>query len=174
MNPLRYSFGKLNKRRWFWIVLLVGWMTLIYIKSNEPYQDQDIRPLLATWFSPASLQNGLPHLEFYYSGDLLTWKQPYVLLEFFFRKGAHVAEYAVLTMLWFKTLHFSIFGKYRIIISPVMAILYAVSDEWHQSYIIGRTGHAIDVAVDSIGVLLIVLLWLRWSWRNRKKGALRS
>ena len=50
MNKLRYSFIKLSLVRWLWIVLLVGWMMLIFIKSNEPYQAQDIRPLLTAWF----------------------------------------------------------------------------------------------------------------------------
>jgi VanZ family protein len=171
MNKPRASFNKWNASRWFWIVLLVGWMTLIYVKSNEPYQAQDIRPLLATWFSTTALQNGMPHFEFYYSGELLTWKEPYILIEFFFRKSAHVAEYAVLAVLWLKTLNFTALKRYRMFISPVMAILYSVSDEWHQTYIAGRTGHPIDVAVDTIGVLLIMLLWLGWSRLNRNKGA---
>jgi len=174
MNKLQASLKKWNVSRWLWTVLLVGWMILIYVKSNETYQAQDIRPLLTTWFSSSSLQSGLPHFEFYYSGELLTWKEPYIFVEFFFRKGAHVAEYAVLTLLWIKTLSFTALKRYRMLISPVMAILYAGSDEWHQSYIAGRTGHPIDVAVDSLGVLIIMLIWLGWSLLKRNKGAKKS
>jgi VanZ family protein len=156
--------------------MLLGWMVFIFIKSNEPYQAQDIRPLLAEWFPHASLNNWLPHLEFYYSGALLSWKEPYVLLEFFFRKSAHVTEYAILTVLWFSNIHFTRLKRLNYFISPLIVILYAASDEWHQTFIAGRTGHAIDVAVDSIGILMILFLWSIWSWsiRNRNKGARNS
>jgi VanZ family protein len=174
MNKIRYSIQKPSMIRLFWIVLVVSWMALIYYKSNEPYQDQDIRPLLATWFPPSSLENWLPHLEFWYSGEFLTWKEPYIMLEFFFRKSAHVMEYAVLMMLWFKVLRYTALIKSRLYISIMLTILFAASDEWHQSFIVGRTGHAIDVAVDSVGVLIITLLWLGWRWRNRHKGDLQS
>jgi VanZ family protein len=153
------------------ILMLAGWMLLIYLKSNEPYHAQDIKPFLANWIPQSFLDRWLPHMEFYYSGALLTWKEPYILLEFIFRKSAHVMEYAILTILWISTLYLTVFKRYRLLISGIMVVLYAASDEWHQSFIVGRTGHAIDVVVDSLGMLIIILLMLGWDWRNRKKGA---
>jgi VanZ family protein len=170
MNNNRYNFRKLNLVRVIMVIALAGWMALIYIKSNEPYQAQDIRPYLTAWFPASSINNWLPHLEFYYSGQLITWKEPYSMLEFFFRKSAHVMEYALLTGLWFINLLFTKLRKYSFFISPVMVVLYAASDEWHQSFIAGRTGHAIDVSVDSIGMLIFMLIWLFWSRRNINRG----
>jgi VanZ family protein len=159
------------------IMMLIGWMACIFIKSNEPYQAQDIKPYLTEWFPSSSLNIWLPHLEFYYSGQFITWKEPYVMIEFFFRKSAHVIEYAVLTTLWFVNLQASKLKKYNFYISPLMVVVYAASDEWHQSFIAGRTGHAIDVAVDSIGNLIIILVWTAWSLRNRidrDRGVLKT
>jgi VanZ family protein len=176
MNSNRYNSKKPDVIRVIFIMMLIGWMALIFIKSNEPYYTQDIRPYLTDWFPPSSLNIWLPHWEFYYSGQLLTWKEPYVMLEFIFRKSAHVIEYAVLTMLWIINLKATALKRYIFLISPVMVIVYAASDEWHQSFIIGRTGHAIDVAMDSIGMLIVIFVWLGWSWRkrNRNRGVLKS
>jgi VanZ family protein len=169
MKHIPFNIRKTNTIRWIFIIMLLGWMVLIYIKSNEPYKDQDIRPFLTDLIPQTFLNSWLPHLEFYYSGDLLTWKEPYILLEFFFRKSAHVTEYAILTALWIGTLRYTTVNKYKWLLSPILAILYAASDEWHQSFVLGRTGHAIDMAVDSIGILLVMLVWLASKWRNRKK-----
>jgi VanZ family protein len=174
MNNNRYNGKKTLVIRLIWLVVLVGWMALIFIKSNEPYQAQDIRPYLTEWFPASSINNWLPHFKFYYSGQLITWKEPYGMLEFFFRKSAHIMEYALLTGLWFINLGFTRLRKYSFFISPVMVVLYAASDEWHQSFIAGRTGHAIDVAVDSIGLLIVMLIWLFWSKRNINRGDKKS
>jgi VanZ family protein len=174
MSSNYYNRKKPNVIRIILILMLIGWMALIFIKSNEPYQAQDIRPLLTEWFPPSSINNWLPHLEFYFSRELLTWKEPYVLLEFIFRKSAHVMEYAVLTLLWFINLQATALKRYNLFISPVMAVVYAASDEWHQSYITGRTGHAIDVAVDSVGMLIVMIAWLAWRWRNSNRNRNRG
>src|SRR5437879_2570562 len=104
MNNNPYNRKRTNVIRVIWALLLVGWMALIYIKSNEPYQAQDIKPYLTEWFPASSINNWLPHLEFYYSGQLITWKEPYGMLEFIFRESAHIMEYALLTGLWITNL----------------------------------------------------------------------
>jgi VanZ family protein len=171
MKFIRHNAKLIGIIRIALILMLAAWMSLIYLKSNEPYQAQDIRPFLADWIPQSFLDRWLPHTEFYYSGALLTWKEPYILIEFFFRKSAHVTEYAILTLLWVSTLYLTVFKKYRLIISAFMVVIYAASDEWHQSFIAGRTGHPIDVAVDSLGMLIVMLLLHGLDWRNRKKGA---
>ena len=40
-------------------------------------------------------------------------------------------------------------------------VLYAVSDEVHQSFVAGRQGSALDVAIDALGVACGVVLWQR-------------
>jgi len=41
-----------------------------------------------------------------------------------------------------------------IIFSLVLTIMYAVSDELHQTFVSGRTGKLFDIGVDSTGSLL--------------------
>jgi VanZ family protein len=169
MNNNPYKSKKPIVIRIIFLVMLIGWLAIIYIKSNEPYQVQDIKPYLADWFPLSSVNNGLPHWEFHYSGQLITWKEPYVMLEFIFRKSAHVAEYAILTILWLVNLQETALKGSNYFISPALVLGYAASDEWHQTFIIGRTGHAIDVAVDAIGMLAIMLLWFMRSLKNRNR-----
>jgi VanZ family protein len=42
----------------------------------------------------------------------------------------------------------------------LVAVLYGVSDEWHQSFVSGRTSDLLDVAADASGAsLAAVVLW---------------
>ena len=69
------------------------------------------------------------------------------------RKLAHMAEYGVLWFLWWRALDYG---------TPVPAIgitlLWAASDEFHQSFVDGRHGTPWDVAIDAVGVGLAVLV----------------
>ncbi|MBS3783599.1 MAG: VanZ family protein, partial [Anaerolineae bacterium] len=48
--------------------------------------------------------------------------------------------------------------------SAGMALLYALSDEYHQTFVPGRQGSLVDVAVDGVGVSVVMLLdWWLWS-----------
>ena len=69
------------------------------------------------------------------------------------RKGAHMTEYAVLWFLWWRALGYGRPG-------PAIAItlLWAVSDEYHQSFVDGRHGSPWDVAIDAVGIGLGVLV----------------
>ena len=86
------------------------------------------------------------------SSGLGTWD--YVL-----RKCAHMTEYAILAVLLVRAtgLYASAF---------VLAVGYACTDEFHQTFVRGRHGSPIDVGIDAIGALvgLGVLSKLRvWS-----------
>lgn len=150
-----------RKSFWIWLILSLAWMALIFYKSGESYGDQDIRPVLRQWIDEDLLLSVLPNIEFYYDGGLVSYKSPYSMFEFFIRKASHVTEFLVLALLYWRT--FAATAMRRRIalpLSALLAILYAASDEFHQSFVPGRTGHAIDVYVDSIGVLLAVLIVL--------------
>lgn len=63
------------------------------------------------------------------------------------RKLAHMATYGLLWWLWWRAL-----GRRRPAAAAVIAIAYAVSDEYHQSLVEGRVGSPLDVAIDAVGV----------------------
>ncbi len=76
-------------------------------------------------------------------------------LDFVVKKSAHVVEYAVLYFLLFRawSSKWEKTDKKILIWSMVVAVLYALSDEWHQTFVPGREGTFRDVGFDSIGVL---------------------
>lgn len=79
------------------------------------------------------------------------------------RKLAHIAEYAVLTWLAIRA---RVAGRSRsnrttAIWAIVFSVLYAISDEIHQSFVPSRGPSAIDVLIDSLGVCLVYLWFLR-------------
>ncbi len=87
--------------------------------------------------------------------------------DFSLRKIAHVLEYAILTFLLIRA--FGIKNKYGITVSIIIALLYAVSDEYHQTFILGRNGKLIDIGIDSIGILLTSLLcYIKSKGRNNQ------
>jgi len=61
------------------------------------------------------------------------------------RKLAHATEYAILGLLLLR-------ATGRASVAFVLATLYAVSDELHQSFVSGRHASPVDVAIDALGV----------------------
>jgi VanZ family protein len=68
------------------------------------------------------------------------------------RKIAHAAEYAVLGALLLR-------ATGRTGLAFALGALYAVSDEIHQSFVPGRLGSPLDVAIDAAGVAVGIALW---------------
>jgi len=52
----------------------------------------------------------------------------------------------------------------------LFCVLYGLSDEWHQSFVPGRTPDILDLAADTVGAAIMVLLWLRCPWCTRNPG----
>ena len=71
------------------------------------------------------------------------------------RKLAHMTEYALLWFLWWRALGYG--GRAKLIAAGI-AVAYAASDEFHQSFVEGRHGTPVDVLIDSVGIGLAVLL----------------
>lgn len=90
------------------------------------------------------------------------------------RKIAHFSIYTLvgfLLMALFSTYE-SIKRKYQIYISAIIGILYAISDEIHQSFTPGRGPKITDVFIDSLGVffgMAVILLIVEIINRKNKK-----
>lgn len=93
------------------------------------------------------------------------------------RKAAHMFVFGVLLVLVWSMLR-DTFGvrdiRRRIVLSLVLVLAYAISDEYHQTFVEGRVGHASDVAIDMTGALialvaLMTALRRRTALRGRKE-----
>jgi VanZ family protein len=77
-----------------------------------------------------------------------------------FRKIAHVVEYAVLCLLLFRALRrtWAQWSWHRVgVSSGVLSIAYAISDEFHQSFVPGRSASVLDVLIDAVGMALALI-----------------
>lgn len=83
------------------------------------------------------------------------------------KKGMHLLAYAVLTGLYLRALRGSgCHGARARYLSAGLALLYALSDEYHQTFVPGRNGNLTDVVVDALGIGLVMLL----DWGRREAG----
>ena len=81
------------------------------------------------------------------------------------RKAGHMVAYGAL---WLALLY-AVGGRRPALataLATALALVYAVSDEWHQSFVGGRTGTGTDVAIDALGMGLAAGAWV---WRLRRK-----
>ena len=76
--------------------------------------------------------------------------------EIIFRKLGHVTGYALLTALWAWALRGAV--RRPVLVAVCISLAYACTDEFHQTFVRGRTGTPLDVAVDAIGMALAAYL----------------
>ncbi len=81
------------------------------------------------------------------------------------RKGAHMTIYAAL---WLALMRAT--GWRRPLAATIVALLYAGSDEYHQTFIAGRHGTPTDVAIDAAGMGAAALAWWLTSRRRGRPG----
>lgn len=89
------------------------------------------------------------------------------------RKTAHVTIYTILGMLLFRAIAWgnASFRSRNILLTFIVGLLYAASDEYHQSFVPSRGSSVEDVFKDSYGVLVGIVFSL-WRWCLRwDKGA---
>ena len=95
------------------------------------------------------------------------------LIDLVGRKIVHMAEFGALCTLWWRALVPSLRFHRALAAAAAVAVLYAVSDEWHQSLVPGRIGSPWDVLIDAAGVGLASLAVLRARARGRAAARAR-
>lgn len=96
------------------------------------------------WMIVIFIFSSIPNLEL--QGELSCY-------DFFLRKLAHIAEYAILFFLWNRALK-----NYKK--AFIISITYALFDEIHQSFVPTRDGKIADLVIDGFGVSLGLFLKL--------------
>jgi VanZ family protein len=100
-------------------------------------------------------------------GPVLKWFVPNISpqaiaeVQYYVRKTAHLVEYGVLTMLLWRAIMGMSSTAVRekiIVLAWAGAVVFAISDELHQSLYSSRTASAWDVFLDSCGAGVAALL----------------
>lgn len=85
----------------------------------------------------------------------------------------HVTVYAVLAALvWWALGGGGVSGGWRAVLAVAVAVLYGITDEWHQSFVPGRTPDGRDIVADAVGAVLAVVV-VTWLVRRRVIDASR-
>ena len=80
------------------------------------------------------------------------------------KKSGHVVVFSLLALVVLAWIGMD--KRERLWLAWVMTFLYAILDEFHQSFVPGRNAWWVDVAIDSIAAALA--LWVASWWRKRK------
>jgi VanZ family protein len=106
----------------------------------------------------------------------LRWLDPHISfativnINLVLRKLGHLTEYAILAALLWRALRATLRPVSRLSIGTIALItsaLFAVSDEFHQSFVATRTASENDVLIDICGA--IVGLAISWIFSRRKR-----
>ncbi|MAD23532.1 MAG: hypothetical protein CMO69_08475 [Verrucomicrobiales bacterium] len=138
---------------WLWVAL---WMLVIFLFSTSAFSGDNTSRII---------------------GPILKWISPEIsnesiaFVQFFLRKTAHIIEYAFLAILLCNAIvrrlkEFS--AKVLIVRSVFISLIYAASDEWHQSLSAGRIGSLMDISIDGVGALFGALSFL-WIFKYKQK-----
>jgi VanZ family protein len=83
------------------------------------------------------------------------------------RKAGHFVGYALLLALWWRALASKLSERRALSAALAITVLYAVTDELHQTFVSGRSGHPMDVGIDAAGALAAAALIVRARLRGK-------
>lgn len=143
-------------RLWRYLPLAI-WLAVIFLASTAEFSASNtgalIQPLLR-WF--------FPHIS----------DERVRLVHFLVRKAGHFTEYAVLALLAgraFRNSSHALVRRYWFLIALLLVSAYALSDEYHQSFVPSRTASIYDSMIDTAGGLTALCLYAP-TRRNRKRA----
>ena len=111
---------------------------------------------------------------------VLRWLFPHMpmqtleLIHHVIRKCAHFAEYFILSLLILRAFARESMGRGSTwaLLAILVVAAYASLDEFHQSFVPGRTALGTDVMIDSRGgVVAQIVAWVGMTWRNGRKAS---
>ena len=143
-----------------WTVYLILWLAFIFATSCTVVRPRELYSIVQ-YLTGASDQS----LEQFRLFWIASW--------FTIVKGWHFTEFAVVTLLankvfaWIRQVN----DTRNIALSVIFAIVYAISDEWHQSFVPDRVGSIEDVIIDCLGIVAAgTLLMVQHRRRHRRSS----
>ena len=139
------------KKKYIVGILCIFWMLFIFYMSAQVADDSQAMSNEVIYLISSIFHLGL-------EDSMSIWSA----ISFIIRKMAHMGEYAILAILFY------LYGceagwKDVWLYAFIGATIYACTDEFHQLYVIGRSGEIRDVLVDTIGAMigLGIFYWIK-------------
>ena len=147
-----------NKRMIINWILLIAWMLLIFLMSNQPAHISNQQ------------SNSFINMLAFFGIDLNSKLGS--LASFVVRKTAHFTEYAVLGFFAYKAVSCDVKDRKKaVLMAQLISTGYASTDEIHQMFVPGREGKVFDVMIDSCGAFCgIMVSCITQKFIEKKKG----
>ena len=146
VKKMRIAFNQ-NLKYWLPVIL---WMSFIFWMSTESFSAQNTSLIIE------------PLLHFLLSG---VSPKDLDMIHGLIRKCGHIVEYFILGLLVFRAFRAGS-KEHRIwrwaAYAVIVIVLYAVSDEFHQSFVATRTASPVDVGIDTGGGILALVISSLW------------
>lgn len=95
--------------------------------------------------------------------------------DFAVKKLAHLLGYGVLAVAMGRGVRGAApFAWRQLVWALALTVIYALTDEYHQTFVAGRSGNLIDVGIDGLGATLGLAIRLGWEWRLRLRRVVPS
>jgi len=137
---------------WLGILAAVAWCSFIAATSSAVILPHDF----FAWVARHILTEQASYRRF-----VIFWSYSWFVIV----KGCHAAEFAILLALCLAIVDRLTGSSSRrnVLLSLAICLLFAISDEYHQTFVPGRGGTWTDVAIDGLGAVLASLI----PWRRR-------
>ena len=127
-----------------WRIITLAWAAEIFFLSTGSFRSSASESLLALTLAALNLNVSLDTVD---------------ILNTILRKLAHVSQYSVLTLLIYRSFgSWNRWERRRAIWSILIAAIYALTDEFHQRFVVGRGPSLFDCGIDTIGAAIAMLL----------------
>lgn len=158
----------MNIRQIVFLILTIVWMVFIFSMSSANGEESGGLSRRVTQIMCQIIIPGY---------DELTLPEQEALIDkyhYFVRKIAHVTEYAILGILLSGMIIKGKLTLANVMLSWIIGVLYAITDEVHQLFVSERAGQIMDVIIDSFGVTVGVILWNVFSYILEKVSFLKG
>lgn len=134
-------------RKIIYFILVFVWMSVIFYLSNQPGGD-------STKLSNGFIYNTIKEVYEFFDKDISPSQLNSICEKYsrVVRKTAHFTVYMILGILVTLLVREYNISFYKcLFISLLICLLYSISDEIHQLFIVGRSCEIIDVLIDTFG-----------------------
>jgi VanZ family protein len=135
------------------------WMAVMFYFSTDSFSATNTGSRLE-WL--------LSFLPFQLSASVIEW------IHFLIRKAGHFTEYGLLALLWLRAFRSGNAARWQwrwALQAFIVIAVWALLDEWHQSFTVNRTGSIYDSLLDMSGGATALLLW-KWQCGARHQPEL--
>lgn len=136
-------------------ILIVLWMSVIFCLSNQPAID-------STELSDGFISNTIGNVYKFFNKNISSDELNEIKVKYTHpvRKMAHFTIYMILGILvTLLVREYNVSFNKCLFISLLVCLLYSISDEVHQLFVIGRSGEIRDVLIDTSGSFIGIFIF---------------